>query len=787
MKNLEYQQRAVSELIDKTIRLLNAGGYRNKLVFEAPTGAGKTVMACQMLAGLADELRNRGDCRYQEVAFIWFAPRKLHIQSYEKLKYAFEETRTLRPIMFDELDRNEGIRPGEILFLNWESVNKENNVMVREGDCSLSLYEITDKTKEEFGLPIVAIIDEEHMFWSKTADKSATVLDKINPTVEIRISATPKTSNPKEKVTVYRQDVIAAEMIKKEVVLNPDIELNFSDELELNANLIKAALDKRNQIAEAYKAVGENINPLLLIQLPNDTKENMTDDDTAIAEQVKQYLDAMCGITTDNHRLAIWLSREKENLTDLEKHDNMTEVLLFKEAIALGWDCPRAAVLLIFRKLQSDQFTIQTVGRIMRMPKQKHYQKEILNSGYVFTDIAKDKIQIVTADAEYILKNTVTAHRRENLKNVNLSSSYSERPNVDRNILGPDFRRVLYQEARKFWNFEQGKLLFSLEELANLDNTDDEGGPLPENDDSQINENRRKVADSIRLDVKNINIEIPKDVHFQNEEQLLEVNTIKYARKATEIDHVFMAYIATKGHQFESKGRADKIAGFLLEILADFFGIFDTDAKKVILYHLNRPKFDRIIDTALEKYALIREKARKESAAKRMFKQYSWEVPEERTYDSETNHIEKVGNHALLPFVQLNQASGVEKEFIAYLEQNSQYIDWWYKNGDKGKQHYAIEYSPEGSNSKSLFYVDFVIRMKNGHIYLFDTKSKDSDIFAADKHNALLKYIKENTTEEQPLNGGVIFQEGENWLYSSFPIENTTDTSNWTCFYPQNA
>ena len=786
MKNLAYQQKAVTELVDKTIRLLNLGGQRNKLVFEATTGAGKTVMACQMLAGLMDELHDRGDSRYQEVAFIWFAPRKLHIQSYEKLKGAFEETRTLRPVMFDELDQNEGIRPGEILFVNWESVNKENNVMVREGDCSLSLYEITDRTKEEFGLPIVAIIDEEHMFWSKTADKSAAVLDRINPTVEIRISATPKTANPKEKVTVYRQDVIAAEMIKKEVVLNPEIELNFSDELELNANLIKAALDKRNQIAEAYKAVGSNVNPLLLIQLPNDTKESMTAEDTAIADQVKKYLEVMCGITTDNHRLAVWLAGEKENLTDLEKPDNLTEVLLFKEAIALGWDCPRAAVLLIFRKLQSDQFTIQTVGRIMRMPEQKHYQKEILNSGYVFTDIAKDKIQIVTADAGYILNNTITAHRRENLKNVNLPSSYTERPNVERNYLGPDFRKVLHEEARRFWDFVEGNLLFSLEELAKLDN-DEESNTLPDSDDLQINENRKKVANSLRLDVKNINIEIPQDVHFQNEEQVLEVDTVKYARKATEIDRVFMAYIATKGHQFESKGRTDKIASYLLEILADFFGIYETEAKKVVLYHSTRPKFDRIIDSALERYARIRDKARKESAAKRVFRKYGWEVPEERTYDNETSHIEETGNHALLPFVQLNQASNPEKDFVAYLEQNSQYIDWWYKNGDKGKQHYAIEYTTGDEQAKSLFYVDFVIRMKNGHIYLFDTKSIGSDVFASDKHNALLQYIKENTTEEQPLYGGVILRKDENWLFSPLPIKNTTDTLNWNCFYPQNA
>ena len=77
--------------------------------------------------------------------------------------------------------------------------------------------------------------------------------------------------------------------------------------------------------------------------------------------------------------------------------------------------------------------------------------------------------------------------------------------------------------------------------------------------------------------------------------------------------------------------------------------------------------------------------------------------------------------------------------------------------------------------------------MKNGHIYLFDTKSHGSDIFAAEKHNALLEYIAQNTTPEQPLAGGVIVQQGSNWLYSPLPIENTTDTLNWSSFYPQNA
>lgn len=788
MKTLKYQQDAISELTDKTVKLLNLGGNRRKVVFEAPTGAGKTVMACQTLANIVDELRTRGDSRFKECAFIWFAPRKLHLQSYMSLKGAFGETRKLTPVMFDELDQSEGIQPGEILFVNWESVNKDKNIMVRDSESSASLYEITRRTQEELGLPIVAVIDEEHMFWSNTADKTKAVLDRINPAGELRISATPKTTHPDALCKVQRGDVIAAEMIKKEVVLNPDIDVNASeDEIALNERLIKAAIEKRNQIAEAYKAEGVNINPLLLIQLPNDKKEAMTAEDEKVAEQVKTYLKYMCDITEENGKLAVWLSNEKSNLAGLENPGNLAQVLLFKEAIALGWDCPRAAVLLIFRKLSSDQFTIQTVGRILRMPEQKHYPNELLNVGYVYTDIAKDKIDIVTADAGYILRDTLIAHRRANLCNVSLKAVYAERPNIERNYLGPDFRKVLYDTASDFWKLEQGAGLFSIAELAAMRGDHDEYQPLPETDDLTINENRRRVQNSIRLDVKTINIEIPKDVHFQNEVQTLTVDRAKFARTTGEIDGVFIAYIDGKGNQFERKGRTDKIASFLAELIADFFGIYETDAKKVVLYHENRPKFDRLLETALEKYACQRQVAAARAAATRVYKEHEWEVPEERVYDAETNQVVPAKNHALLPFIQLNTASNPEKEFVKFLEANAQYIDWWYKNGDKGKANYAIEYHKGQGGEKALFYIDFVIRMKNGHIYLFDTKSAGSDIFAADKHNALLEYIKENSTEQQPLAGGVIVQQGSNWLYSPLPIENTTDTLNWSSFYPQQA
>ena len=792
MRELQYQQKAIAELTDKVITLLNTGEKRRKIVFQAPTGSGKTVMACEALAHIVEQLQDRGDSRYQEVAFIWFAPRKLHLQSYGKLRLAYEENNRLSPVMFDELDQSEGIQPGEILFVNWESVNKDTNIMARDSEAGASIYEVARRTREELGLPIVAIIDEEHMFWSKTADKSSQVLDRINPNVEIRISATPKT-HTLYNVVVERNAVIDAEMIKREVVLNPDIDVNISDERTLNQHLIETALTKRQQLADAYKALGVNINPLLLIQLPNDTKESMTVEDNKIAETVKAYLSAnpKWNITPENGRLAIWLAGEKCNLPGIEEPDNLAEVLLFKEAIALGWDCPRAAVLLIFRKLESDTFTIQTVGRILRMPQQRHYPDGRLNVGYVYTDIAKDKIQIVAQDASYIHNNAAIAYKRKNLNEVMLPSTYSERPNAGRNYLGPDFKQTLYQTAEEFFNIERANAsLFTFEQLAAMSDEADISAPLPKSDDDRINENRLKVKTSIRLDVKNINAEIPVDVHFQNEEQIIEVNQIKYARTMGEIDRVFITYINGKGGQFESKGRSDKIASYLLELMADFFGIFETDAKKVILYHDNRPKFDRLLDTALDRYAKKRASAQAGKPA-RVFTDYDWTVPEERIYDNDTHHKVPCDIHALDPFYELNQASNPEVKFAAFLEQNQQDLDWWYKNGDNGKQHYAIRYKTS-DGTEGLFYVDFVIRMKDGKVFLFDTKGDagagDIDPEVENKHNALIDYINEQNTKGNNLHGGIIKNDPYgNWIYSPLKIEDASDTTGWSIFDPHHA
>ena len=770
-------------MVENTVNLLGLNGNRRQVVLKAPTGAGKTVMASEMLATLTEELQSRSDLPFRQVAFIWIAPNKLHQQSYFKMKNFFTETKLLKPVMFDELDQSDGIiHQGEVLFVNWESINSKNNLIVRDNEQGLSLYDIARKTREE-NIPIIVVIDEEHLFWTKTADKSKAVLEKINAKVEIRISATPKTK-PEYLVNIDRQEVIREEMIKEGVLLNPDVTSGYANDIALNEHLINKALEKRQQIADAYKKEGVNINPLLLIQLPNDTTDAMTADDTKIMEQVVQYLDVMQGINTDNHRLAVWLSKQKTNLEDIERNDNLTEVLLFKQAIALGWDCPRAAVLLIFRKLTSDTFTVQTVGRILRMPEQRFYRNPLLNKGYVYTDISKDKIQIVADDMDYLHKAVLQAVRRNNLDNVQLVSYYEVRRSADRNRLGPDLRKVLTKTFEDMWT--------TITPLTIPFLFEDEG---EESDYQQIDvqstivKNRQSAErQRIRLDVKNVNIEIPADIFFQND-----VNTTietgqkaKFTRTAGEVDRVYIDWCRQMLSGYEKAHSTGVLANYLLEAMENLFELFETEAKKVVLYHENRPKFADVVSKALDRYAR-QLKQRQQEAKKRSFEQYEWEVPEDRTY-TEENHVIKdnMEDHALLPFIELRTASTPEQEFALFLESHSDSIDWWYKNGDSGREHYAVAYT-NSQGDKSLFYVDFVIKMNNGQVFLFDTKTENSDPDAPQKHNALLDYMQNEENSPKHLQGGIIIHDinhSGNWLYSPLPIDNTYDTRGWDAFFP---
>lgn len=414
------------------------------------------------------------------------------------------------------------------------------------------------------------------------------------------------------------------------------------------------------------------------------------------------------------------------------------------------------------------------------MPEQKFYQDDRLNKGYVYTNISQNLVKIEPEDMDYL--STIHTIRRENLCNVSLQSEYCERPAISRKRLGSDFQPLLikvFEEQLQVNNRQP--MLFTEEELFGLD-------PLPEEDESahesQHSKNRRAVMNKIEFRVQSIGVEIIEDLNITGEVgQTLAANKAKYIRTMQELNATFNVFCARLiGSQFE-KVSIPTLGMALKEAMEQLFGLFETDAVKVILYHKNRLRFEDIIRRALNRYFDIVTK-RQQKKAEKSFVKYDWEVPADRLYKEDNNVvIDNIKNHALMPFVQLRNASSPERMFETYLEQNTEYIDWWYKNGDSGKQHYAVSYI-NAAGEKALFYVDFVIRMKNGQVFLFDTKSIGSDGDAPAKHNALIDYMASSENKDKNLKGGVIIADGDNWKYSPLKIDNTTDIVNWDCFYP---
>lgn len=205
-----YQENTVDELLGKAKKLLKYSGEK-KLVFKSPTGSGKTIMMAEFLKQLVDDRDVR-----QSLSFIWTAPRQLHIQSKDKLERYFEDSRAFKCSFFEDLD-DRRIGENEVLFFNWESINKRDNVYIRDNEQDFNLTSVLERTKEE-GREIILIIDEAHHH--ADSDISQGLRNMMGSKLTIEVSATPKMKDPDDMLSVDLEDVKKEGMIKKAVILN---------------------------------------------------------------------------------------------------------------------------------------------------------------------------------------------------------------------------------------------------------------------------------------------------------------------------------------------------------------------------------------------------------------------------------------------------------------------------------------------------------------------------------------------------------------------------------------
>ena len=120
-----------------------------------------------------------------------------------------------------------------------------------------------------------------------------------------------------------------------------------------------------------------------------------------------------------------------------------------------------------------------------------------------------------------------------------------------------------------------------------------------------------------------------------------------------------------------------------------------------------------------------------------------------------------------------------EEAFIEFLEKSDQ-IEWWFKNGDRDATFFAVPYIE--NDEQKPFYVDFIVRFKNGSLGLFDTKSGNTIKDSREKRDGLQDYLKKH----KEILGGIVANTNSKdfsgrWMcYKGKGIElNPDDFSNW--------
>ena len=262
---LDYQARAVKRLKVNFDDAFRSSGPEN-IIFQSPTGSGKTVMTSELLKELA---KNYGD----KLSFVWISVRALHEQSKEKIEVYYEDNELIKCSYYDDLEDKQ-IGPNEILFLNWHSINmSDKNILMKPNEADSDLGSIIENTRNE-DRKIVLIIDESH-HTAKSEKSIDLILDKLKPEVTIEVSATPHINqNVNYKYSVPLDDVKDEEVIKSEIAINPDFMDLKKEEKSADEVIITKALEKREELAKFYIKEKTKINPLILIQLPDGSVGN---------------------------------------------------------------------------------------------------------------------------------------------------------------------------------------------------------------------------------------------------------------------------------------------------------------------------------------------------------------------------------------------------------------------------------------------------------------------------------------------------------------------------------
>ncbi len=701
MENYEFQENCVEYLFDKT----TTSGTKQIITVKAPTGAGKTVI----LVKYVDFFLKNTDGK---TAFIWLCPGSgnLEEQSKERMDTLTPHIDT-RSLMYSLLSGFDG---RSVTFINWELVTKKGNNALKDGERK-NLYDKIAEAHQD-GIRFIVIIDEEHR--NNTA-RANDIINAFSPQNIIRVSATAQKVKHQEFYEIPEEDVINAGLITRAIYVNEFVNENTQIENDYDY-LLDLADAKRKEIQSGYEMVGTDIRPLVLVQFPTGQPETIK----AVEEKLAEM-----GYTYDNGLVNIWMSDDKHISEDLTANNGTPAFLLMKQAIATGWDCPRAKILVKLREGGSEEFQIQTIGRIRRMPERKHYDfPGVLDFCFIYTLDTKYKEGLLTTmDKAYQVRRLFA---KPEVRDFTLTK---EMRNLDIDI-GIGEREML----KKVYEHFKEKYRLSGKTKENMLILESAGYNFSHEIDSKVIQGVFRTTNDLSgvKESKKIEIKTKINTHTHGIYLMHAVDGIKTitsipAKRVTKIlQRLFRKGNSRKSYKLISLDVNDFYAFVInnASLLKQEFREIMAEENKQLL--LNREIFVGEAKTAV--FTIPEMELYKYSTVKKV------KVMEKNAYSDYTNEF--VTSEA--------RKSTPERLFENYCERVDD-IEWVYKNGDAGQQYLSIVYKDGFTGKQWLFYPDYILKMKNGDVWIIETKggmqagyTKNIDIQVKNKFNAFRNYAE---------------------------------------------
>ncbi|WP_270913742.1 DEAD/DEAH box helicase [Allofournierella sp. CML151] len=423
-----FQKQAVNDLRFRVAMALN--NYRMLKIpqvvsLQAPTGSGKTIIMSSLIEDIffgSEQFTEQPDA-----IFVWLSDSpQLNEQSKQKIELKANRIRLDQCVVIsDESFDMEVLEDGRIYFLNTQKLGKAGNLSRHSDTRQYTIWETIENTAELKSDRLYFVIDEAHRgMQGRQAGTATTIMQRfikgsheynLSPIpVVIGMSATAErfdtlvgrgTNSTLHKVIISPAQVRQSGLLKDRIFITyPEDPTKHSDMAVLQAATDEWMEKCKHWYQYTYEQHYSNVNPVFVIQVCAGSGRNISDTDL---DDVIAKIEERIGETFKEHEVVHTFGStgiltihgltvphvEPSEIAD----DKRIRVVLFKENLSTGWDCPRAETMMSFRRAEDATYIAQLLGRMVRTPLQCHVMvDDFLNDVRLFLPyFNKDTVQKV--------------------------------------------------------------------------------------------------------------------------------------------------------------------------------------------------------------------------------------------------------------------------------------------------------------------------------------------------------------------------------------------------------